>query len=464
LTGRFPEYRSYITNELSYWSYFVLLADRFLKSEGRMALVLPSSVLRQQSNLGIRRLLTKNYNLRYVIKTDYRAAFSESASFMEVLLIAVKTQDRKKPAMFCNLDVLPNAQNVDLLTASLLKAERIGNDSPLKSFGTAKFITQEELETSTDWFSFLPGEEQRLPELEEAKNLSPLESVVPDIIQGLRLNRQELEMRPENTMLSHEREQRTMIDWKITKQDSNYVWAFSKDRAVELRFPRASLVVSTRTVTGMDKILVDRVFDYVVAHRFKGDEQFWNGAPADEILEARRKQIATRAAYLLIAGRGGLNLAAEGTRLLAFCSRERIAPTWAFWSFKTRNFEEAQILSLWWNSTFLLNQLIDKRTEVEGSRVWFGKEAINPLPVIDYRKLTAVQRDSVLKLFSSLSEVSFPSILEQLEKNFDVRVKIDEAMARLAEIPGYDTRSSILNLQRETAEKLEALRSMMGRK
>jgi hypothetical protein len=464
LVGRFPDYRSYTTNEQSYWAYFVLLADRFLKPEGRMALVLPASVLRQPSNLGIRRLLMKNYDIRYVITTEYRAAFSESASFREILLIAIKSQDHKRPAMFCTLSVLPNTQNVDLLFDSLSKAEKIGNDNPLHSFGRAKFYSQDELARASDWFSFLPGEEQRLPELEEAGNLHRLDSVVPDIIQGLRLNKQELEMRPENTMLSYEREERTMIDWKITKEDMKYVWALSKARAIELRFPRSALAASTRTATGMDKILVDRRFDYVVVDRFKNDDEFWNGAPADEILLARRKQIATRSAYLLVAGRGGLNLAADGTKLLAFCTREKIAPTWAFWSFRTKTFEEAQILSLWWNSTFSLNQLIDKRTEVEGSRVWFGKEAINPLPVLDPKKLDEAQKGAMLSLFKSLSGVSFPSILHQLETNFESRTKIDEVTADIARIPGYDSRKSIIDLHRATAEKLEALRSMMGRK
>ncbi len=271
-------------------------------------------------------------------------------------------------------------------------------------------------------------------------------------------------MRPENTMLSYEREQRTMIDWKITKEDREYVWALSKARAIELRFPRSALAASTRTVTGMDKILVDRRFDYVVVDRFKNDDEFWNGAPADEILLARRRQIATRSAYLLVAGRGGLNLAADGTKLLAFCTREKMAPTWAFWSFRTRTFEEAQILSLWWNSTFSLNQLIDKRTEVEGSRVWFGKEAINPLPVLDPKKLDDAQKGVMLSLFKTLSGVSFPSILHQLETSFESRVKIDEVTAGIAKIPGYESRKSIFDLHRATAEKLEALRSMMGRK
>lgn len=464
LTGRFGDYKAYISNEQSYWSYFVLLADRFLLTNGRMALVLPASVLRQPSSSGIRKLLTKKYNVSHVITTEYRAAFSESASFREVLLVAEKTQERKNPAIFCTLRVLPNAENVDDLVGGISKSERLGNGHPLESFGQAKFISQEELESEDDWFSFLPGEEQRLPELVESEKLSSLSTVVPEIIQGLRLNRQELDMRPENTMLSYEREERTMIDWKITKEDRDFVYAFNKDTATEVRFPRASLAVSTRTATGMDKILIDHTYDFVVVNRFKGDEHFWNSAPADEILVARKKQIATRSAHLLIAGRGGLNLAAQGTRLLAFCSRERIAPTWAFWSFKTKTFDEACILALWWNSTFSLNQLIDVRTEVEGSRVWFGKGAINPLHVLDYNLLDKFQSKSLLALFVELSTVSFPSILDQLRNGFDGRMKIDMAVARIAKIPGYDSSSSILELQSATAKKLDSLRSMMGRK
>jgi len=464
LSDRFGDYKSFLSNELSYWSYFVFLADRFLDDGGRLALVLPASVLRQPSNIAIRKLISKNYTLRYVITSEYRAAFSESASFREVLLLAEKSRKKKGAAMFCSLNVLPNSQNVEDLTNALRSCSKTETSDHLDPFGSARFISQEELEDVEDWFRFIPGEEQRLPELMNAQNLSQLSEVVPKIIQGLRLNRMELGMRPENTMLSYVREERTIIDWKITREDESNVWAIGKESAVELKFPKKCLALSTRTATGMDKLLMDRPFDYIVVDRFKGDDDFWNGAPADDILVARLKQIRARSAYLIVSGRNGLNLAAPGTRLLAFCSKYPIAPTWAFWSLKTRTFEEACILSLWWNSTFMLNQLIDARSEIEGSRVWFAKDAVTSLRVLDHTKLSTEQKKVLESCFASVSSLTFPSLLDQLKNGFQARTEIDQTIAKIAKIPVYNTISSLRELQIETGRKLESLRSMMGRK
>jgi hypothetical protein len=90
LTGRLSEYEQYVHGQLGLYGYFVLLADRFTKTGGRMALVLPASILRVQSAKGIRKLLLENYRIEYIITTWQRSAFSEGARFREILLIARK--------------------------------------------------------------------------------------------------------------------------------------------------------------------------------------------------------------------------------------------------------------------------------------------------------------------------------------------------------------------------------------
>jgi hypothetical protein len=459
LTQNFSDFKNYINNEQAYWSYFVLLADRFLKLGGRMALVLPASILRQPTFAGLRRLLLERYVIRFVIATDYRSAFSESASFREVLLVTEKGK-QVIPATFVTLQVLPDSKNVDDLSAILLDPNKQG----LEKYGKYHSITAQQLRTRDDWFSFLPGEEQRLADITTVSKVSPLIEVVPDMIQGLRLNRQEPEMRPQNTMLSYEREERTQIDWKILREDKQSIRAFNPKRAIELEFPKAVLIPSTRTATGMDKILIDRNYDYVVISRFEGDEAFWNQGNVDSILKGRLKQIEARSAYLIVAGRGGLNLAADGTKLLAFCSRRPIAPTWAFWSLRTKSFEDACLLALWWNSTYMLNQLIDARTEVEGARVWFGKTALEPIFVLDPSKLTKASKARLLKVFSALTLLRFPSILEQVEHKFEGRIRIDQELAKSLDIQAYIDLDSLTKLYDDTAKKLKSLKGMMGRR
>jgi hypothetical protein len=63
LSERFEDYRNYLHGQLGYYGYFILLADRFLKNEGRMAFVLPATVLKIQSCEGVRRLLSEKYHV-----------------------------------------------------------------------------------------------------------------------------------------------------------------------------------------------------------------------------------------------------------------------------------------------------------------------------------------------------------------------------------------------------------------
>ncbi|MEM3356554.1 MAG: N-6 DNA methylase [Candidatus Bathyarchaeia archaeon] len=90
LMKRLKKYENCIHGQLGLYGYFVLLADKFVKNGGRIALVLPASILRIQSAQGIRKLLTNSYQVEYIITTWQRAAFSEGAQFREILLIARK--------------------------------------------------------------------------------------------------------------------------------------------------------------------------------------------------------------------------------------------------------------------------------------------------------------------------------------------------------------------------------------
>jgi len=69
LTKRLQGYEDYLHGQLGLYGYFIFLADKFTKESGRIALVLPASVLRVQSALGIRRLLTENYHIEFIITT-----------------------------------------------------------------------------------------------------------------------------------------------------------------------------------------------------------------------------------------------------------------------------------------------------------------------------------------------------------------------------------------------------------
>ena len=94
LTRRFSDFKKYVNKEMSYWSYFILLADRFLNEGGRLALVLPASILRQVTYRNIRKLLCEKYTIHHVITTEFRSAFSES-TLLERYYLLLKNENLK---------------------------------------------------------------------------------------------------------------------------------------------------------------------------------------------------------------------------------------------------------------------------------------------------------------------------------------------------------------------------------
>jgi hypothetical protein len=69
LFERFNQYKDYVHGQPGYYGYFVFLADKFLNENGKMALVLPASVLRLQSCEGIRKLWSERYVIDFLISS-----------------------------------------------------------------------------------------------------------------------------------------------------------------------------------------------------------------------------------------------------------------------------------------------------------------------------------------------------------------------------------------------------------
>jgi len=84
---------------------FIALADRYLKPNGIMALVLPKAVLSGPAWAKTRKLLRENYALRCVIVSHDPKAwnFSENTSLSEVLLLAQKQTEDACSAVFVSL-------------------------------------------------------------------------------------------------------------------------------------------------------------------------------------------------------------------------------------------------------------------------------------------------------------------------------------------------------------------------
>lgn len=97
LERRLKEYKKSFRGPMGLYGHFIFLADRFVKSGGKIALVLPATTLKIAATQGVRKLLVSDYTIEFIITTYQRAAFSEGAAFREILLVAKKNDIRKTP-------------------------------------------------------------------------------------------------------------------------------------------------------------------------------------------------------------------------------------------------------------------------------------------------------------------------------------------------------------------------------
>lgn len=468
LSDRFKDYSAYESREQSLFGYFVFLADRFLKPGGCMGFVLPTTAIRQASSEGVRRLIRDRYDLEFVISNGQKMAFSEDANFSEILLVARKRRPGSKPrarVIVAALSERPTLDNANRMAGTLKDALTVGHSDTTQgdlvstSLLRYRAIDHSRLEAE-DWVSLLPGEEKIAVPLVAGVPLVSLGDLVGThgIIQGIRFEGSSDMVNVRNTLISRERDVGSRLNWVIQSDNAVSVTAQSRESGAEVTIPRSVLRPATRTPAGQRTMIIDPVPDFAVAGRFPGDETFWRDPDPDAILRRRRPHLDSREGRALLAGRNHVNVLSEGTYHLAFVARGPIVPTWSFWSIRTVDQELANLLCLWLNSSFAFSSLFD--TRIIGTGVYIGwlKSDLLKLQVPDCTKLDASTRKELQALFDEVSTADWPPILAQYRGPSDLRTHLDQTLARLLKLEGWDSRDRLLQLYGSITGRLESLR------
>lgn len=467
LAEKFRDYATFVSSEQNLTPCFIPLADRFLSPGGRLAMVLPTSILRQGSAQGVRRLLAERYDLRFIIRAGFRSAFSQSASFGEVLLLGEKRAGPNSgPAcVLVKMGEAPSPGNLGAVTAVLEEAAHAGEVTDALSARAALLgltlskLEQTESAQRSNWQVLLPDEDGQAESDLEAPVMAPLRAVVPKVIQGIRFNDTSDSVHPKNTLLSRPREAKSHVDWRIVAEDEDAVTATSTATGVTLEIPKSVLLPTTRTISGMTTMEMTADFDYVVTGRFPKDTLFWDDPDPNGILRRRLPHLKSREARLLLAGRNQVDLSAPGTCHLAVVASQPVPPTWSFWCVQVGSYDEARYLALWWNSTFNLRQLMARRAETRGTVVSWVLRDLLPMPVLDPSKLSSSGREALDEVWERWSRTPFPSLIDQLAQQFEGRLEIDLA---IGELLGNADAHRLDGLYESLARRLTELRGLMS--
>jgi hypothetical protein len=459
LAKRFSEYEDYLHGQLGLYGHFVFLADRFAKVGGRIALVLPSTLLRIRSAKGVRKFLAENYCIEYIITTWQRAAFSESAKFREILLIARK--GAKKNDISCsviNIKKIPKSVEEAKVLAEKIKITRHGNMELDDDDMTLFFVPQEELRKEIqNWFIYISTYN-----LQTLRNFRRIIKAADGKLTPFSFEAQEFDLRDvkigrvHGFVLRYQNRAKKPLDrWYASQIDSDSLVAVDRITNEQIKIPLSMFSPGLRSSSGVNTIDVSDEADFLVMSKFEKMKTVYPDID-ERVLEKWRKKIKERAANLLIARR--FVLPAPGLSAVAFYSSRPLVGV-DLWSIKKETDEDARILALWFNSTINLLQVYTLRALDTWMKI--HDYTLKEFLILN---LTKLEREKLLELFDEVKSTALPSIFEQLKQKNPMRRKIDAAVLKVLGFNGNEIDDLLNELYPLLVDEFERLKIFMKSK
>ena len=440
LLDRFKDYKNYLHGQLSYFGYFILLADRFLKPRGRMALVLPATVLSRRSCEGIRRLWAEKYHIEYLITTSQRLAFSESTLFREILLVARKVNADANLKTFTILlkDFPRNISEVREISETIKQLQADWENEKM----IVKIHNYSKLKSETkNWYKYIAISDLRLAdligELLRSEKLVPLLSIVKALESDLR--HYKFEKFHGFIIYDESSAEKTIDMWVVDKIQQDKLIARHRKLGQKVEIPLKVLGRGLRRFSYVPIIDVTNNSDYLILGWFEGIKDlaktFLTSTQLNKfeeiIVNNWRKKFEARKTHLLLARRPYLS--SPGTSLIAFYSDMPIVGI-DMWSLRNIDKEYAKLLALWLNSSFNLLQLLTMGIASEGPWMKIHDYMLDDLLAPNFAKLSDQDLKFLLNTFDRIKDTRFPSVLDQLKNRHPARKLIDKAWL---EVLGY---------------------------
>jgi len=466
LDERFKEYAEYSHGQLGYFGHFIFLADKFLRENGRMALVLPATVLRIKSCEGIRKLWSEKYHIEHIITTWHRSAFSESVRLREILLIARKCKPAKRAkTVITVLKKLPDTPNDAREISKLIKSSKKNwenNKLVVKLLDYSKFKKD-----ADNWFKFISLRNPNLVDIfEEIFSTDKFVkfSSIADTIRGFELRGGLVTKLIVNSSMNRALKSKDI--WILSKEEKDSI-IFRHKSLITLKFevPNCAVRRTLRRASGVNKIDVTEELDYVIVDPwnekdFSYFQQMATLKISNGIMQKVKMDVENRMGNLFVVRR--LNLSAPRTYAFAFYSSKLAAPVKLLWSYNM-NKEYSKILALFLNSSINLLQILINRAETEGAFIELSKYILHRFLVIDPAKLSDSEKAYLLKTFDRVSQQNLPSILNQLKQRHPLRKHIDQALLKIIGFKG-DINNFLNELYDALFQEIVTLKKMMAEK
>ncbi len=431
-------------NQVNLWGYFIALSALALKDNGKVGAVLPINIGRGKATEEVRNYLLKNYKIRYIVKAVNDVAFSEGAQFRDILLIAEKTKPHPDDIVGVVFLKKSIRKEISLADASKM-AEKIRN-VPFKkgvyshSDFDIYFETYDEIyslkdnlmpilgasyaqniEVFTQFLTMLKTKgKTKLKYLSTFKINEGFHASPKGLSQLTFITRETSTDRTKRAFLILKKDEGSSIE--VTIKDSNLKFQISKDK----------LLPALRTLTSVNSFYISENKDYFIKEEFEGFDSLlafskWTDKKSFN-WSSVRKEVEDKGTYLALARRFRPN--SNSTHFFAFFSNEKFICPHTFKILRVDE-EEGRLQSLFLNSVISLLCLITLREQTTEGFTDIMESDLNYFLTLNSNKLSEKEIKRLDNLFSELKNAHFPSIVEQLEKRHDARLKLDVAVLEI---------------------------------
>ena len=383
---------------------FVFLADKYLEPDGRLGFVLPKAVLSGVAWSKVREKLLNDYHIEYVISSfegPDNWNFSENTSYSEILLIARKLPKNaeKKHTIFVNLWRKPVNEIEAIAVASQLlhmydnsQVFDICNCNATsyslrlrgKKVGEAYSATIKDNQIGC-YTTFAQSELNRIALLlRKGIVYTPRQGIIK-YIPIIPLSNLIVDIGPDRSQVH--------AAFKVEEGGTySALWGYESNRMTQI-----SLSPNVKLNPKIKKVEIAR--------------NLWKKSSNFVIIE--RAWLPTY-------------------RIVCSCLTEPVLSN-VWWPVVTNNIEINKLLSLWLNSTWGLLLLLSSAEITRGPWVQFKKEHLKMLPVLDVRKLSRNQYESLLEYYDKISRQHFKPFPEEFSKP-KARKYLDEKINEVLEI------------------------------
>lgn len=428
-------------NRVNLWGSFMALSDLLLKKEGKLAAVIPINLARGEATKKIREFMLKNYSTQYIIKPLEDDAFSEGASFKDILFIAkkgkpapsdytaivsIKTSVKSLPseaikgiisrlreAYDKKIPLDSDTMEVEFVkTIELLKYKN--NIMPLIGFSSGK-----SRKTFDRFLSTVRGKAGKKLQNLDRNSISEGFHASPSGLSEIVFVTRPLDpARVERAFLMVENENRDQVEIKIKNLNGTFF------------VPKFKLKPALRTLTGVKKFKVENL-DYVLIDPPTNFEKIlqlskWTGSFDWSI---HRENVRRKSSNLVVGRRFRPN--SKNTHHFAFYSKESMVSPHTFKFIRFSNDEDTKLQSLILNSSITIANMLSFREQTTGGFTDIMESELVSFDVFNFAAIDTPSRKELLKAFNILSEEDFPSLVEQYVSTFQGRLSLDLSVMKI---------------------------------